>query len=119
MFVIDYGLMKEKRFDSNRNMESLDLVWVSRANAMQRKGRAGRVMPGVCIHLYTGHRFRHNILAQPVPEIHRVPLEQLVLRIKTLPNFNGFNVVEVLGKILLSISCITNSFRRYFRAEKT
>ena len=53
VFVVDYGQMKEKRFDANRNMESLDLVWVSRANAMQRKGRAGRVMPGVCIHLFT------------------------------------------------------------------
>lgn len=53
VFVIDCGQMKEKRFDANRNMESLDLVWVSRANALQRKGRAGRVMPGVCIHLFT------------------------------------------------------------------
>lgn len=53
VFVIDLGHMKEKRFDPNRNMESLELVWVSRANAMQRKGRAGRVMPGVAIHLYT------------------------------------------------------------------
>ncbi|KAM7349281.1 putative ATP-dependent RNA helicase DHX57 [Cochliomyia hominivorax] len=100
VFVIDYGLMKEKRFDSNRNMESLELVYVSRANANQRKGRAGRVMPGVCIHLYTQHRFKHNFLAQPVPEIHRVPLEQLVLRIKTLPNLDGLNVVEVLGQTL-------------------
>ncbi|XP_065363146.1 putative ATP-dependent RNA helicase DHX57 [Calliphora vicina] len=100
VFVIDYGLMKEKRFDSNRNMESLELVYVSRANANQRKGRAGRVMPGVCIHLYTHHRFKYNFLAQPVPEIHRVPLEQLVLRIKTLPNFEGLNVVEVLGQTL-------------------
>ncbi|TMW48422.1 hypothetical protein DOY81_006512 [Sarcophaga bullata] len=100
VFVIDYGLMKEKRFDSNRNMESLELVYVSRANANQRKGRAGRVMPGVCIHLYTQHRYKYNFLAQPVPEIHRVPLEQLVLRIKTLPNFEGLNVVEVLGQTL-------------------
>ncbi|XP_067636192.1 putative ATP-dependent RNA helicase DHX57 [Eurosta solidaginis] len=100
VFVVDLGLMKEKRFDSNRNMESLELVWVSRANALQRKGRAGRVMPGVCIHLFTGHRFRHNFLAQPVPEIHRVPLEQLVLRIKTLPCFSAKNTLEVLGRTL-------------------
>lgn len=89
--------MKEKRFDSNRNMESLDLVWVSRANALQRKGRAGRVMPGVCIHLFTQHRFKHHLLAQPVPEIHRVPLEQLLLRIKILPNFEDRSVYDVLG----------------------
>ncbi|EDW62832.1 putative ATP-dependent RNA helicase DHX57 [Drosophila virilis] len=100
VFVIDCGLMKEKGFDSNRNMESLDLVWVSRANAKQRKGRAGRVMPGVCIHLYTSFRYQHHILAQPVPEIQRVPLEQIVLRIKTLQTFASRNTLAVLLETL-------------------
>ncbi|KAL4711140.1 hypothetical protein ACJJTC_009511 [Scirpophaga incertulas] len=98
VFVIDCGRMKEKRFDSNRNMESLDLVWVSRANAKQRRGRAGRVMPGVCVHLYTSHRYNYHILEQPVPEIHRIPLEQLVLKVKILPLFQSMSVHEVLGK---------------------
>nr|CAD7198290.1 unnamed protein product [Timema douglasi] len=97
VFVIDTGRMKEKRFDSNKNMESLESVWVSRANAQQRKGRAGRVMPGVCIHLYTSHRYYTRILAQPIPELHRVPLEQLLLRIKTLPRFADKDVHDVLG----------------------
>ncbi|XP_034111914.1 putative ATP-dependent RNA helicase DHX57 [Drosophila albomicans] len=100
VFVIDCGLMKEKCFDSNRNMESLDLVWVSRANAKQRKGRAGRVMPGVCIHLYTSFRYHQHILAQPVPEIQRVPLEQIVLRIKTLQTFATRNTLSVLLETL-------------------
>ncbi|XP_033150642.1 putative ATP-dependent RNA helicase DHX57 [Drosophila busckii] len=108
VFVIDCGLMKEKGFDSNRNMESLDLVWVSRANAKwvsranakQRKGRAGRVRPGVCIHLYTSYRYHHHILAQPVPEIQRVPLEQIVLRIKTLQMFAARNTLAVLRDTL-------------------
>ncbi|XP_017146133.1 putative ATP-dependent RNA helicase DHX57 [Drosophila miranda] len=100
VFVVDCGLMKEKCFDSNRNMESLDLVWVSRANAKQRKGRAGRVMPGVCIHLYTSYRFHQHILGQPVPEIQRVPLEQIVLRIKTLETFASRNTLSVLLETL-------------------
>jgi ATP-dependent RNA helicase DHX57 len=33
VFVIDAGQQKEKHFDSNRNMESLETVWISRANA--------------------------------------------------------------------------------------
>ncbi|XP_055546685.1 putative ATP-dependent RNA helicase DHX57 [Wyeomyia smithii] len=100
VFVVDCGQMKEKRFDSNRNMESLDVVWVSRANALQRKGRAGRVMPGVCIHLYTRPRFTNNILSQPVPEIHRIPLEPLLLRIKTLDTLKGRDLKHVLKAII-------------------
>ncbi|XP_055641753.1 putative ATP-dependent RNA helicase DHX57 [Toxorhynchites rutilus septentrionalis] len=96
VFVIDCGQMKEKRFDSNRNMESLEVVWVSRANALQRKGRAGRVMPGVSIHLYTRPRFTNHILGQPVPEIHRIPLEPLLLRIKTLDTLRGKSLKDVL-----------------------
>lgn len=57
VFVIDSGKMKETRFNSNQNIESLETCWVSRANALQRKGRAGRVMPGICIHLYTSYRY--------------------------------------------------------------
>ncbi|CAH2090225.1 unnamed protein product [Euphydryas editha] len=100
VFVVDCGRMKEKRFDSNRNMESLDLVWVSRANAKQRKGRAGRVMPGVCIHLFTSHRYQYHLAEQPVPEIHRVPLEQLILKLKILPLFQSMSVHDVLGKTI-------------------
>ncbi|CAH2240666.1 jg8050 [Pararge aegeria aegeria] len=100
VFVVDCGRMKEKRFDSNRNMESLDLVWVSRANAKQRRGRAGRVMPGVCIHMFTSHRYTYHLAEQPVPEIHRVPLEQLLLKLKILPLFQNMNVHEVLGKTI-------------------
>lgn len=94
--------MKEKRFDPNRNMESLDTAWVTKANALQRKGRAGRVTSGVCIHLYTRHRFEYNLLPQPIPEINRIPLEQLILNIKVLPNFDGKSAVDVLGKSIFS-----------------
>jgi ATP-dependent RNA helicase DHX57 len=38
VFVVEVGRMKEKRFDPLKSMESLDTVWVSRANALQRKG---------------------------------------------------------------------------------
>ncbi|KAF7269128.1 hypothetical protein GWI33_017818 [Rhynchophorus ferrugineus] len=102
VFVIDGGKMKEKHFDTNRNMESLETVWVTQANALQRKGRAGRVMSGVCVHLYTRHRFKHHFLHQPIPEILRVPLEQLILNIKILPAFEDRGVVKVLSSFIES-----------------
>ncbi|XP_026678473.1 putative ATP-dependent RNA helicase DHX57 [Diaphorina citri] len=99
VFVIDVGKMKENRFDSLRNIESLDSVWVSKANAKQRKGRAGRVLPGVCIHLYTSHRYEH-LLAEREPELHRVSLEQVLLRIRTIPLFADRSFESVLEKMV-------------------
>ncbi|XP_030760965.1 putative ATP-dependent RNA helicase DHX57 isoform X2 [Sitophilus oryzae] len=114
VFVVDTGKMKEKHFDSNRNMESLDTVWVTQANALQRKGRAGRVMPGVGIHLYTRHRFKHHFLNQPVPEILRIPLEQLILNIKVLPSFEGRDIFSVLSSFIEqpNVESITSAIKR-------
>ncbi|XP_076442712.1 putative ATP-dependent RNA helicase DHX57 [Babylonia areolata] len=67
VYVVDAGRMKEKRYDSSLNMESLETVWVSKANALQRRGRAGRVMSGVCFHLFTSHRFHNHLREQPIP----------------------------------------------------
>ena len=56
-FVIDSGKLKERRHDASRGMGLLVEDFVSRAAALQRKGRAGRTRPGVCFALYTRRRF--------------------------------------------------------------
>ncbi|XP_060531487.1 putative ATP-dependent RNA helicase DHX57 [Cylas formicarius] len=114
VFVVDAGKMKEKHFDPNRNMESLETVWVTQANATQRKGRAGRVMSGVCFHLYTRHRFKYHFLPQPVPEIQRIPLEQLILNIRVLPNFYERDVTDVIDSLIEppSMENVTSAIKR-------
>lgn len=72
-------------------------MWISRANARQRKGRAGRVMPGLCIRLYTRHRYEAIFQAQPVPEIQRVALDQVILCTRVLENFKTKSILGVLG----------------------
>jgi ATP-dependent RNA helicase DHX29 len=56
--VIDTGKHKEMRFDERRQLSRLIETFISRANAKQRRGRAGRVQPGLCFHLFT--RYRHD-----------------------------------------------------------
>ncbi|XP_055986573.1 putative ATP-dependent RNA helicase DHX57 [Sorex fumeus] len=100
VYVIDSGKMKEKRYDASKGMESLEDTFVSQANALQRKGRAGRVASGVCFHLFTSHHFRHQLLKQQLPEIQRVPLEQLCLRIKILEMFQAHDLQSVFSRLI-------------------
>jgi ATP-dependent helicase HrpB len=50
--VIDSGLMRVPRYEPDVGLTRLETVRVSRANADQRRGRAGRVEPGVCYRLW-------------------------------------------------------------------
>ncbi|KAL6050769.1 hypothetical protein STEG23_015307, partial [Scotinomys teguina] len=100
VYVIDSGKMKEKRYDAGKGMESLEDTFVSQANALQRKGRAGRVAAGVCFHLFTSHHYSHQLLKQQLPEIQRVPLEQLCLRIKILEMFSSHNLQSVFSRLI-------------------
>lgn len=81
--VIDCGKMKEMQYDAGSGMSALVTTWVSKANASQRAGRAGRVRAGACYHLFS-HRRHDKLAPQQLPEMVRAPLEQLCLRIKVL-----------------------------------
>ena len=42
VYVIDCGKIKLKNYDAENNIQTLKSEWVSKANAKQRRGRAGR-----------------------------------------------------------------------------
>jgi ATP-dependent RNA helicase DHX36 len=44
VYVVDCGKIKMKNFDVERNLQTLKAEWVSLANAIQRRGRAGRLV---------------------------------------------------------------------------
>jgi ATP-dependent RNA helicase HrpB len=66
--VIDSGLTRRLQYDPSTGMNRLITVPVSRAAAEQRKGRAGRLSPGVCYRLYSRHTFQSSLPFTP-PEI--------------------------------------------------
>ncbi|KAK1304527.1 putative pre-mRNA-splicing factor ATP-dependent RNA helicase [Acorus calamus] len=83
VFVIDSGRMKEKSYDPYNNVSTLHSAWVSKASAKQREGRAGRCQPGICYHLYSKIRLE-SLPDYQVPEIKRMPIEELCLQVKLL-----------------------------------
>ncbi|PIO75689.1 hypothetical protein TELCIR_02247 [Teladorsagia circumcincta] len=55
-----------------------------KASANQRAGRAGRTGPGKCFRLYTAWAYKHELEDQPIPEIQRTNLGNVVLMLKSL-----------------------------------
>jgi len=78
--VIDGGLSRVPRFSPRTGMTSLETVRVSRASADQRRGRAGRIAPGVCYRLWGEHE-QHHLVAQSSPEILEADLAPLALEL--------------------------------------
>lgn len=79
--------------------------WVSRASAEQRRGRAGRTGPGLCFRLFSEEQY--NALEEySIPEIHRVPLQSLVLQmvVMGIPDPRLFPFIEPPPKIRIEKS---------------
>lgn len=77
-YVIDSGFSKEKTYDTVSSISSLTLTPISKSNALQRSGRAGRDSEGQCYRLYTSRDYKR--LDESVkPEILRNNLEETLL----------------------------------------
>ncbi|HSH93667.1 MAG TPA: ATP-dependent RNA helicase, partial [Roseimicrobium sp.] len=81
--VVDGGVARIARYDTERGINTLFLEEISRASADQRKGRAGRTAPGTCHRLWTesGHLNRPD---RNTPEIQRSDLAEVVLLLHSL-----------------------------------
>ena len=80
--VIDSGQVRKAQYDPATGMNRLLTVTTSRASAMQRQGRAGRLGPGTCYRLYSRHVYDSMIPYAP-PEILTSDLSSLVLDLAT------------------------------------
>ncbi|MBA4681629.1 MAG: ATP-dependent RNA helicase HrpA, partial [Pseudomonas sp.] len=114
-YVIDSGTARISRYSYRAKVQRLPIEAVSQASANQRKGRCGRVEPGICIRLYSEEDF----LGRPEftdPEILRtnlaaVILQMLHLRLGSIEDFpfieppdgkaisDGFNLLQELSAV--------------------
>lgn len=77
--VIDSLLVRQTSFDPATRVAKLETGWTSISSAQQRRGRAGRVSPGVVYRLVPKETF-FNLPENSIPEIQRSPLSSLCLQ---------------------------------------
>ncbi|XP_011312776.1 probable ATP-dependent RNA helicase YTHDC2 [Fopius arisanus] len=98
VYVIDSGKVKEKSFDALCGVCTLRSNWISQSCAKQRKGRAGRCQKGICYRLFSSTRY-NSLQVYPIPEILRLPLQELCLFTKHLAPGNT-PIAEYLERAL-------------------
>lgn len=77
-YVIDSGLARISRYDHRDRVKRLHIEAISKASAEQRKGRCGRIGPGICIRLYAEDDLQKRS-EYTDPEIRRTSLAGLIL----------------------------------------
>lgn len=114
-YVIDSGTARISRYSYRAKVQRLPIEAVSQASANQRKGRCGRVEPGICVRLYSEEDFNGRP-AFTDPEILRtnlaaVILQMLHLRLGAIEQFpfieapdgkaisDGFNLLQELSAV--------------------
>ncbi|WP_374438046.1 ATP-dependent RNA helicase HrpA [Pseudomonas panipatensis] len=78
-YVIDSGTARISRYSYRAKVQRLPIEAISQASANQRKGRCGRVEPGICIRLYSEEDFNSRP-AFTDPEILRTNLAAVILQ---------------------------------------
>ena len=83
-YVFDCGRAKERKYDQVTGVQSFEIGWISKASASQRAGRAGRTGPGHCYRLYSSAVYERDFEDHAEPEILRMPVEGVVLQLKSM-----------------------------------
>jgi ATP-dependent helicase HrpB len=99
--VIDCGLEKVAVYDRQTLTNQLQQRNISKASAIQRMGRAGRMMAGKCIRLYTSEDFyRRN--EQSISEIQQADLLPMVIEAARwgVKKLNELPMMELPAKVV-------------------
>ena len=84
VYVIDTGLVKQTAFNKQSHSVQLKTVLISKAQAIQRAGRAGRTRDGKCYRMYTKETYYQVMANDIVPEVKRSELRAFLVMLLKL-----------------------------------
>ncbi|KAL5963396.1 ATP-dependent RNA helicase DHX33 [Taenia solium] len=74
-------LATTREWDSTTGLQRLRVTWVSKSQAWQRAGRAGRNASGVCLRLYTDAEYDQQMALHPSSQLASAPLSGVLLNL--------------------------------------
>ncbi|XP_026877066.2 probable ATP-dependent RNA helicase DHX40 isoform X1 [Electrophorus electricus] len=83
-YIVDSGFVKQLNHNSRVGLDILEVVPISKSEAQQRAGRAGRTSAGKCFRIYSKDFWETCMPEYTVPEIQRTSLTSVVLTLKCL-----------------------------------
>ena len=115
-YVVDSGRQKCRNYNATTGVASFDIMWISKAAADQRAGRAGRTGPGHCYRIYSSSLYARHMDAFALPEVLSRPLEDVVLSMKAMNilNIHDFpfptppdrSQIDAAIRLLANIGCL-------------
>nr|XP_056721008.1 probable ATP-dependent RNA helicase DHX40 [Euleptes europaea] len=87
-YVVDSGFVKQVNHNPRVGLDMLEVVPISKSEALQRAGRAGRTASGKCYRVYSKEFWEECMPDHMVPEIKRTSLTSVVLTLKCLAIHN-------------------------------
>lgn len=93
-YVIDSGMVKMRSHDPVTGIDTLKVCRVSKAQSLQRAGRAGRESDGFCYRAYTLNEYE-SLAKATVPEIKRCNLASVALQLLNMDiEYEKFDFID-------------------------
>ncbi|KAL3777890.1 hypothetical protein ACHAW5_002061 [Stephanodiscus triporus] len=115
-YVVDCGRQKCRNYHAGTGVASYDVMWISKAAADQRAGRAGRTGPGHCYRMYSSSVYSRYLDDFALPEVLTRPLEDIVLTMKAMhvSNVTSFpfptppeqSQINAAVRLLANLGCV-------------
>ncbi|KAH0576865.1 Pre-mRNA splicing factor RNA helicase [Spironucleus salmonicida] len=92
--VIDSAMQKTLYYDNQKHSNTLIIETISKSSFQQRKGRAGRVRPGIFFSQLSQENYK-NLKSHTTPEISRIRLEQTICDLILLLSNNSLSEIYI------------------------